>query len=64
MLAQEILPGVMKTDIHVGPIIETGPFEMFVVDLESERRDKMERGVGCRTEPGDASGILRNLGLE
>ena len=41
----------------VGPVVETGPAEVAVVEIESQWLDEVEGGAGCGAESGDRAGV-------
>ena len=45
------------------PVVESGALELFVVDSESHRLNKMKLSSGCGAGPCYVSGILWDLGL-
>jgi len=46
------------------PIIESGAFNSFIINAETEFADQMQRRKGCRTEPRNVAGIRRNFRLK
>ena len=46
------------------PIIQAGAFELFVVQLEAERFDQMQRRSRGRAQPRHVPGVRRNLRLD
>jgi hypothetical protein len=61
---KKVLPGIVKPDIHVLPVVEPSPFQVFVVDFESQRSHKMKRRIGGGAETRDAPGVGRYLGFD
>ena len=48
-------------DGNVGPIIESGPFQVPIVGGESQGVDEMEHRVRRPAQPGDGAGVGRDL---
>ena len=46
------------------PIIHPGPLQGAVVELETERFDEMQNGIGGGAEPGERAGVRRNFGFD
>ena len=46
------------------PVIHARPFQGPVIELEPERLDQVEHGLGRGAQPGDCAGVGRNLGLD
>jgi hypothetical protein len=57
-------PGVMETDIHIFPVVEPCPPQVFVIDLEPQRGNEVERRFGRGTETGDAPRVGGDLGFD
>src|SRR5581483_553371 len=53
----------MQPHVDIGPVVEAGALQMFVVDRKAERLHEMQRGARGRAEPRDTAGVLRNLGM-
>ena len=49
--------------VHVGPVIEAGAFEVAILKGKAEGLNQMQRGPGRRAQSGDTAGILRNFRL-
>jgi hypothetical protein len=60
----QILEGIPELEIDFLPVIESSPFERAIVDRESERLNKMQRGSRRETKPADVARIRRNLRLD
>lgn len=45
------------------PVVEPGPLEMAIIEMEAEPTDQMQPGPRGGTEPGDIPGVRRNLRL-
>ena len=54
---EKVLPGIVKADINILPVVESGPLEMLVVDFESQGGHEVERRVGGGAETGDTAGV-------
>jgi hypothetical protein len=54
----------MEAEIDMFPVVETGPLQVLVIDLETERFDEMKRSQSRRTQAGNASGVRRDLRFE
>jgi hypothetical protein len=60
-LLQEGLKVGPMVDLDKGPVIQPGPLEMLVVNLETERMDQVEHGIGCPAQSGNGPGVGRYL---
>ena len=57
------LPRGMDLDVDGVPIVEAGPAELGVGDLESEGFDEMELRAGGGAEAGDVAGVGGDFGI-
>ena len=53
----------MMSHINLRPVIESGPFQVFVVHTEPQGMDQVQLHLGRTTEPGDIAGVGRDLRL-
>ena len=56
--------GGVAGDIHMGEIVERGPSERAIGDVESGRFDEVHRDPEARRKPQHRPGILRYVRLE
>jgi len=61
--ADEFLPTFDDLPIEVGPIVHSGPAEMFFVQAESKRTDEPKLGTHGNASPPDIAGVLGNIWL-
>ena len=50
-------------NINLIPIIQTRPFEMFVIQFKTQRVDQMQAHLSCTAQSGNISGICRYFRL-
>jgi hypothetical protein len=60
---KKIIQIIVLKNLHLGPVIQPGPFELFVIDPETQGTDQMEGCPDSRACPGDIPGVLGNPGL-
>lgn len=58
------LPVVPSMPRNMLPIVHSRALQAFVVHLESERANKVKRGLCRRAESGDIPGVGRNFGFD
>lgn len=63
MLFEEIVKPVVVEYVKAVPVVETGSFQLCIVDGKSERTDQMQCGARGGTGARDVAGVLRYLGL-
>ena len=51
-------------DIHVLPVIESGPFEVLIIGAETQGLDQMQGAVGGAAQAGDTAGVRGDFGLD
>ena len=56
--AEKTLPVGMTVPFQEGPVIQTCPAEVGVIDFESQRIYEMKNGPGADAEAADGAGIL------
>ena len=57
-LVQEICPAVIHRPVQKRPVIQSGPAQVRLVQLEAQGPDQMQPGIGADTEAADGSGVL------
>ena len=50
-------------DIDLVPVVQAGPLQMFVIDLETQRMNQVKPYFSGPAQPGDVPGIGRYFGL-
>jgi hypothetical protein len=51
----------MMADIDLMPVIQTRPFQVFVIDFETQGMNQVERNFGGSAQPRDISSVGRYL---
>jgi hypothetical protein len=54
----------VQSNVDELPVIKSRPFEMLIINLETQWLDQVERRESCRAQPRNTAGVRRNLGLE
>lgn len=54
----------MNDQIDVRPVVESGPFEVAILEREAQRPDQMEPSLGSGTQSGDTPRVGRDLRLD
>lgn len=60
---QEIFKVGVVPDIHLRPVVQPGPFEVFVVHLKSEGVDQMQPYLSSPAQTGDVPCVVRDFRL-
>ena len=60
-LFKEGFQALVVYDIHVGPVVQAGPFQAFIVCFETQGMDKVKGGGSGGTESCDISSVGRYL---
>ena len=48
-------------DIHMGPVVQTSPFQMFIIDTESQGFNEMQTSTCTRTQTCNITRVRRNF---
>jgi hypothetical protein len=51
----------VDTQIHHGPVIQSGPANRFLADVEAQRLNQMEAAAGSGAGAGNIAAVLRDL---
>ena len=57
-LLQEVCPAVIHHPVQIRPVIQSSPAEVRLIQLESQRSNQMQPGIGTDAKAPDSSGIL------
>ena len=64
LMTAELIPVLVASQAHQGPVIETCPPQLTVVDGKTEGLHQVQFRIRSRTGAGHIAGIGRNLGLK
>ena len=62
-ICQKVLKAEMVTDINLVPVVYPGPFEMSVIDPETERVNQMQSDFSGPAQAGDVPCVSGYFGL-
>jgi hypothetical protein len=61
VLGKEVVQIRVDTQIHHGPVIQSGPADRFLTDVEAQRLYQMKAAAGGGTGAGNIAAVLRDL---
>lgn len=60
----EVFPGWVVVQIDVGPVVESGAFEVAIADFKSQGTDQMKAGASGGAGSGDAACVGGDLWVD
>ena len=63
MAAEQVLQIFVIKDVHQVPVIQSGPPDRLLRNVESQRADQVQLTAGGRTSAGDIAAVLRDFRL-